>query len=206
MLVRMRGLPRQLAALGAAVALVAGCQGSGGETASSPAPSSAAPSATRITPAPGSVVVQQLSFVPPDEFHQVTDEAERTHEQAAYESVGEPSDPSTVDPTIYVFVEQADVGPVSARRVAFVNTANLQFEDLEIVRDEAIQVPGAAAAHVVEVTYTCGEGTGEYQCHQIELLVQRPENPQLGLRIGMAEDDWDEATVDALLSSVRVTE
>lgn len=204
MLARMRGLPRQLAVICAAVALVAGCQG-GGEEASSPAPSSAAPSVTQVTPAPDSVAVQQLSFVPPDGFHQVTDEAKRTHEQAAYESIGEPSDPSTVDPTIYVFVERADVGPVSARRVAFVNMANLQFEDVQIVRDEPVQVPGAEAAHLVEVTYTCGEGTGEYQCHQIELLVQRPQNPQFGLRIGMAEADWDAATVDALLSSVRVT-
>ena len=195
---RVRRLSGPVGMAVAALLLAAGCQG-GGDRASSPTPSQ------RVTPLPGSVEVQGVNFVPPDGLTRA-EKDELRHGNAAYEMVGD-AKPPTPPPTLDVFVERGDVGPLKVRTTTVVNGLNLQAENVRFVENRRVRVPGAEAAQLIEVTYTCSTEDGEKKvtCRQLELIVQMPNAPQYNLRYGLTSGDYSKADFTALVSSVRVT-
>ena len=198
---RPRAAARMVAVLAVACTLATGCF-SGGEQASSPTPTPT-PTVT-VTPLPGSVAVQGFSFVPPEGLEKVKSRKERVSPKASYEYVGK-AEPPTSPPRLAVFVEKGDVGSLEVRTAQIVDLAQLQLQDAKVAQNKSIKVPGAEAARLVEVTFTCTGTTGEESipCRQFEVLVQMPDKPQYGLRYGMSTKQYDEQDVDALLESLR---
>src|SRR5690606_14018081 len=97
-------------------------------------------------------------------------------------------------PTLDVFVEREKVGDVEVRATSIIDMMKAQLAELKVVRNMKVDVPGAADARVIEVTYKClvDREKEEYvPCRQLELLVQMPDAPQYGIRYGMAESDYD---------------
>lgn len=192
---------RGLAALAVVAALATGCQSGGGdEPTKSPTPS---PTIT-VTPVPGSVKVQGLSFVAPEGLTKVDARADQANPKASYELVGK-AEPPTSPPRLDVFVEKGDVGSLQVRTAQILDLTQLQLQDAKVVGNKAVKVPGATGARLIEVEFTCTGTTGkeEIPCKQVELLVQMPNKPQYGIRYGMATKQYDKATIDALVKSVR---
>lgn len=189
------------AVLTGVLVFAAGCGGAGGDK-SSPSPS-ATPTAS-VTPLAGSVKVQGFSFVPPKGLTRVTRPADRANPKASYEMSGK-AKPPTSPPTLDVFVERGDIGSLRVRAAQIIDLAHVQLRNVEVVQNKPIKVPGATAAQLIELSFTCTGTTGKaaIPCRQFEVLVQMPHKPQYGLRYGMATKQYDAKAVQQLLGSMR---
>lgn len=88
-----------------------------------------------------------------------------------------------------------------------VNAANqgaraANFRDLRHVRREFVDVPGAASAYLNESTYTTAEGA---PAHSIERLAIAENGDLMLARISSAEDAYDAALFEQVLTSMRLT-
>lgn len=190
-------------------ALIGGCQSGEPERSGRKATSSATASPTQSTagsPGKGSVQVRDLSFVPPEDLTHVTNKAKQGNPKARYEMVGKVKPPLT-PPVLDVFVEKGDVGPLKVRTASIVDLLKLQLRDPKVVRNEPIKVPGAVGARLIEVRFTCqqADGNGTFPCRQLEILVQRHQKPQYGLRYGMPEKTYDKQAAEGFVGSLRVS-
>lgn len=191
----------KLSAVLAAVVVAAGCQQGGADK-----PSASPTSSATVTPMPGSVAVQHLTFVPPPGLRQVTDKGHQRNPNASYEMSGK-AGKAVAPPVLDVFVERGDVGPLKARAASIVDMVKVQLRDAKILRNQQLRVPGAQSAQVIEFTFTCQgpDRSKKIPCHQVEVLVQMRHKPQYGMRYGMPATLYKKANVDSLLGSIRVT-
>lgn len=79
-------------------------------------------------------------------------------------------------------------------------TAN--FRDLRHVRKEFVDVPGAASAYLNESTYTTADGAS---AHSLERLAIAENGDLMLVRISAAEDAYDSALFEQVLTSMRLT-
>lgn len=100
-----------------------------------------------------------------------------------------------------VIVDQVQTGMTAQRFNAENQGARaLSTEDLEHVRQEPVEVPGATSAFLDESTYAAG-GT---KAHSLEQVGISADNDLMLVRISMLEESYDEDVAEAVVESMEM--
>lgn len=76
----------------------------------------------------------------------------------------------------------------------------LHTEDLEHVRQEKVEVPGARSAYLDESTYAAGD----LKAHSLEQVGISPDNDLMLVRLSVLEEHYDEEIAEAVVDSMEM--
>lgn len=128
-------------------------------------------------------------------------EGERLKPNAAMELVG--PEGGQVPPTLFVFVERGPVGTLQMRQEILTGVLKAKLKDVSFDSRRDLEVPGAAAARVLELTYT-SRPPANVPARQLEVTIQMEEGPQYAIRYGASEKHWEAEEVQRMLDTLRV--
>lgn len=128
-------------------------------------------------------------------------EGERLKPDAAMELVGPQG--GQVPPTLFVFVERGPVGTLGMREEILTGVLKAKLANVSFESRRDLEVPGAAAARLLELTYTT-RGPATIPARQVEVTIQMEEGPQYAIRYGASEKHWDGNEVQRILDTLRV--
>lgn len=127
-------------------------------------------------------------------------EGERIKPDAAKELVGPEGE--QVPPRLFVFVERGPMGTLQMREEILTGMLKAKLNNVSFESQRDLEVPGAAAARVLELTYTTQQSATP--ARQIEVTIQTEEGPQYAIRYGASEKHWNGKQVQRMVDTLRV--